>query len=510
VPASDQLTLTATGSLTDVSGSAIVIGNATLNAANITLGDAEDDTVQFSTLNLTSGLVNITETGSMRLGNVAADTLTLATRGGDITETADAIVTVANDTFLDSGVNNITLNRSNNSFGDLTVVGATVILNESDASNLLSIDSSLNFSLESEGNITALGVLSIGGAASFASPENITLNNALNTFGSLNLSGQEISVVESNSTQLDNVNATMLTLSSARDITDATDATLIVTGSVNLQTPTGNITLGQDADDQLRFGDLTVTAQSLVMNESDSTLFGDIRLSDLTVESGGDISQLSATSVQVSNDSELTVQPGRDVLLTATENIFGEISVAGNQVVITEGDADGLELDQITAEVLTVTTAGNITQSSSAETSVTGLATFTTGGGADIALSGANQFGSVTLDGLAVTLNEIDNITIASITADTLVANASGNITELSSAVITVANTATLVAGGGNNNIQLDNGSNTFGELVLNADEATLVEADSSLLKQVSVNNLDLTSAGDIADTLQIQQGQSC
>ncbi len=302
------------------------------------------------------------------------------------------------------------------------------------------------------------------------------------------------------------------------------DVTLIGPGNVDLSTRLSSTTIS---------GDLTVTAvgsEAFVDASGNSVQLGGdaITLDNIGNRFSGQIQVVTAApdknnvdfgisqsgaAISVAGNTFLNAG-GATVNATASGNIFGSdptvngflsLNAEGNSVVNATGDLV-LGASQITNGDLTVTvTNGDITGTSNLDTS--GTATFSAAGN-EVNLTGANQFGSISVTANNASITESDGIEVVNASVvNNLTLISGGDITqvvpadpsnpELSETIISPNGTTTLNAG--SNNITLTNIENQFGTLELTAVNVDLTDSGAIEFGDSTVTgNLDVTAGGDI------------
>ena len=130
------------------------------------------------------------------------------------------------------------------------------------------------------------------------------------------------------------------------------------------------------------------------MSDANDLALGNTTAVNLTVNSGGALTQNSDSRVAVSGST--TVAAGGSVALTNATNNFGTLAVSAPNQTVGLTDADALVLGSTTAANLTINAGGAITQT--AAISVSGASAITATGNGDITLiNSANDFNSLSL-----------------------------------------------------------------------------------------------------------------
>ena len=137
----------------------------------------------------------------------------------------------------------------------------------------------------------------------------------------------------------------------------------------------------------------------------------------------GAVTQAAALDVS----GATTINAGSGAITLGAANTLGSFGATGGAVAITESNA--LALDAINATSLTLNTAagnGNITQNAAAI--VSGATTANAGTGAVTLTNAGNNFGSVAAIGGAVSVTDVNALTLGAISATSLTVNtAAGN-----------------------------------------------------------------------------------
>ncbi|WP_145283450.1 beta strand repeat-containing protein [Pirellulimonas nuda] len=498
-----SLALSSAGAVTDAAAATLnVTGGATINAGGpITLSDEAANTLavgglaflnapgqaimigpagttNFGTLRFVGAGVSVQEVSATEFAGVStADSLSL-TSAGAITDAAGASITVvggagltaggvillsdAADNTLSVGAlasfsaagQNITIGPAGTSnFGQLAATGAVVMIQE-DSDTVLTTISADNFTITSSGSITDASMINVAGDATFNAAGPITLNDTAGdvlsvggvaffnapgqaiavgpagtaNFGSLRFVGAGAVIQEDSATNLSGASsATSLTLSSAGAVTDAAAASLAVTGDATINAG-GAITLADAVGNTLSVGGLAflnAPGQAISVGPAGVANFGGLRFVG------------TAVSIQEDSSTELRGVSTADVL---TLTSAGAISDAAMTSVSVGGDAT---LNAAAAITLN-DTAGDVL-------SVGGLAFFNTSPASDIAIGplGAANFGSLRFVGAAVTIQEDSATQLAGAsTAASLSLSSTGAVTDAAAASLVVSGMGTINAGG--------------------------------------------------------------
>ncbi|HUQ25223.1 MAG TPA: filamentous hemagglutinin N-terminal domain-containing protein, partial [Burkholderiales bacterium] len=483
----DSLILSSTGAITNVgSASLAVANNASITGTSINLGNQATDSFNFGTLTYNSGgAVNIAEDSAMVItGTDTANSLVLASTGS-ITDAAATSQTIATTASF-SGTS-ITL--ADNGTDTLAVTG--------------------NASFTASGG----GAISIpaAGTANFGS---LTFN----TTGSVNITEDTATILSGTST------ANSLVLTSAGSITDNNTADVTVTGNANFTANGGAAAI--TLNDTYAFGSLTFAGSAVTIVEADGTsLSGTSTADSLVLTSGGALTNVAASSLTVTNNAHVT---GTSINLgnaagdtvdfgTLTYTSGGAVNIAQDSAMVITGTntADSLTLASTGSITDVVGTSQTITSGASfSGTSITladdatdvldvgGNAAFTASSGGSItvgAVPGGAVFGSLTFNTTgAVNIIEVsDTVLSGTSTADSLVLNSGGTITDDTPANLTVTSNASFIGTA----ITLAD-TYSFGTLTFNsAGAVNITEANSTQITgSNTVDSLTLTSAGAITN----------
>jgi hypothetical protein len=406
----DTTSVTGTVSLntSGTGGDATLSGNA-VNLAASTVGGALDVTA-------TTG--NITDSGAISVGGNATFT----------TSAADADITL--DTTSVTG--SVGLN-TNGTGGDATFTSSSAVdLAASTIGGALAVTAG--------GAITDSGNLNVTGDTTLnAGGNNITLDSANNSFGTLLLTGNDVSIVENAATDLGASTVTgALSITSQGAITDS--GTLAVTGTTTLDAGGNNITLDDAAN---TFGTLALTGNDVSIAENAATDLGASTVTGaLSITSQGAIAD--SGTLAVTGNTTLDAG-GNNITLDDAANTFGTLALTGNDVSIVENAATDLGASTITG-ALAISSQGAITDSG--VVTVNGTSSFTsTQNNADITLDQVSPTGAVSLN----TTGATGNATFTSSSAVNLAASTIGGsltVTSTAPAGAVITDSGTVTVGG--------------------------------------------------------------
>lgn len=489
-----SLTLTSNGSITDEPGTALnVAGLANFDAGNnsITLGDNEGDVVNFGSLSLTGGDVQVTEDRGILLNEVNVAGLDL-TAGQSIGDEAGASINVGEASFESGSAEGvpspITLGDDpddTTNFGSLSVNSGGDVTVTEDSATLLAGVIANTFSLTSAGAITDATDISVVGAASFnAGSNDITLgdnSNDTTNFGTLNLTGGNVTVSEDSATVLAGVNAASLNLTSAGSITDLAD--IIVSGAARFNAGSNAITLGDQPGVTTNFGSLSFVGSNVTLNiDSDFTLAG-ADVVTLLLDTMGTLTVTGPVTTSQGGAVTLRSQSPNTIILNAPINApGGTVGLETNGNIVDNSDASV----DVTASSLAIVADGVGTGSGTddvLETQVSNLAALVGDGGIDLANTGDVSLTTVTPVGMAAVVgvtSDDGNINIqaaSEINVDQpLQASGSGTVALAASEAINV-----------NSQIQSDTGA-------VSLDAGTILNIPGSITTGGGAINLDAES----------------
>ncbi len=448
---SGNLVIDSTDAVTDT-GTITVTGTTSITTSgdDIILDSVANNFVGDFTF-IGAGSVSLVDSaGGIEFGLVSTGTtLTVKATGGDVTDDAAATLTIGGGTGavnINAISNDILLNNVTNTYGILTLKGATADIAEAAGSTPLTL-----------GNTSLSGTLNLVAGGAVTQPA-----------GS--------SVIAGNTT-----------------IQAATSVTLTNVNPTN----TGN-RLGT-----LIIGPTTQLTGTISIVENDAIVLGEIDVADaLSLTANGTITQVAD---QITAGATTLTAVGKDITLNAAGNSFTSLAVTAQNVSITE-DNDALAGTAIGGTVegsLTLTAAGAVTNNGALL--VSGSATIASP--STVTLSNvANQFGSISVTGATtVTIVESGNTVLGIVTPSAaLNVTSTGNITDTgvdATSLITVAGgTATLSAGG---SITLDDDDNNFSTVDFAGVNVTLNDSVGTIVFTASeaTGNLTVTAVGDVTQT---------
>lgn len=452
------------------------------------------------TLQLTSRDTTVQSNGPLTLaGSKVTGTLTVTTAAGEITQSGRLSVSGTASFSAEDGAANIALTAAGNLFGTLFLTGADVSIQEASATDLgnSTVDS---LTVVSGAAITDSGTLTVAGDLRLTSNRStITLDEVLSSIrGTLHLKGTHISVRNDGDTDLGTITATgTLTVTSTGAVTHRA-GNLNVTGLATISAggDEPNITLTAGTN---HFGSVSLFGADVAVTEASATALSLTTVTNLTVVSQGAITD--AGVVTVSGNASFTAV-GRPITLDEPTSSFqGLLSLQATNIAVINSTATTLGVVTASGKFQLVS-AGDVTQPDEV-TQVIGRVTITAAdetGDFDITLGSDSKFGSISVFGRNVTLNEANatNLFTSVISGDFLLTSA-GVVTD--SGTLSVAGTTTINAG--NHAIKLDSSGSEFsGALSLSGSHVTVVNTtDTELGTTTAAGNLRVTSSGAITQT---------
>ncbi|NET90062.1 MAG: CHAT domain-containing protein [Kamptonema sp. SIO1D9] len=369
----------------------------------------------------------------------------------------------------------ITLNQAENNFGG-TVNFTTA------TPNLTNITAPAKISQTGALNVTGVTILD-------ATPTGeITLDNANNQFGNLQIIGQNVTIVENDAVILDASNISGdLNVTAKGIITDNGD--LQVAGVTSLDATGNDIIL--DNENDLNTVSV-ISAEDVILNEVNNLDLGDSNINGTllltvggNVTDSGSLNILGNTNIDAAGSILLDNQHNfSTVFLTSTEDVIlndsdelelGDIDVAGDFQVTTNGFLSDIGILTV-AGVTNIDTTGN-----------------------DITLDNDNDFNIIAITNANdVILNDINDLQLGdtNITGN-LDITTNGFLSDIG--VVTVAGITNIDVTG--NDITLDN-QNNFNAIALNnAQDVILNDINDLQLGETNITgNLDITTNGFLSD----------
>ena len=468
---------------------------ALLDTANVTL-QATNDIEVLTALNTSGNTGDPATTNDLTLeaqddilieGQINFKTgATLTLLAGDNITQSESIM--ATSLVVNTG-NNATLTHASNDFGSVSLSGDSVNVNDVNGVDLGTTNLTGTLTLTADGHITQSGVIEVGGATSITSTAgNISFDNVSNDFSSINTSAADVTLYDASALEITSLNATgSLDLTTGGNLTQA--GAIVVDGAAVIAVA-GEINLQHALND---FASLDASATTIRVRDVDDLSMAGLSATDLAITAGGILTQTGAFSV--ANNAQIDAS---NAALTQN-NDFNTLSLNGGSANVNDINSVAFGASDLTG-ALTVTTAGNISQSGAVEVDgVTNL----TATGSDITLGDSdNDFTSLALTAVNATIEDKNALSLSTsaLTGD-LSVTANGDITQ--SGVIEVSGATSITATG--TDITLDNSSNDFNTLALSANNATIKDANAlELAASFLTGSLNITSGGDLTQSAAI------
>ena len=492
-------------SISGVAGTSLTVGLT--DVERLQLNSATGTTVTSSTAaDSPLTLVTSTITGALTL-----------THDGNIVQSGKLIVSGNTTLTAVSGSTdmNITLATSGNAFGVLALTGAAITINESSPTAISGTTASGALTVTSSGSITTSGALSVTGSGATSLTSN---GSSINVSGVFSSSGN-VSLRGVNVTFTDTAASSTLDL---RTVTATSNLSVTAEGGAITHT-SGNITVGSlasfttgtsaatRADITLtagsnNFGSFSATGRAISLTEKSSTDLATVNA--VTNSSGGDLTITSSGAitdsgvVDVDGATSLTARNSAIALNSATNEFAGTIFFSGTNVALTDNDGAtvlGASTSTAKGDLNLITTGTGAGVSQTGALIVSGRATVTATG-KDINLGSANKFGSISVFGQDVTINETDATDLfdSSVTDD-FVLTTTGAVTD--SGNLNIDDMTSITAGAGKS-ITLDGTASTFdGQINLTSSTGagTLVNTVASVLGNVTLKTFSLTSSAAVS-----------
>ncbi|MEC4988867.1 MAG: CHAT domain-containing protein [Oscillatoria sp. PMC 1068.18] len=483
---SGNLDVTTNGFLSDVG--VVTVGGVTnidTTGNDISL-DNEND---FNIIGITNANdVTLNDINDLQLGDIdVAGNLDITTNGflSDI-----GVVTVGGVTNIDTTGNDISLDNEND-FNIIAILsGNNATLNDINDLQLGEINLSGNLDVTTNGFLSDVGVVTVGGVTNIDTTGNdISLDNE-NDFNIIAIANaQDVTLNDINDLQLGNLNvAGNLNITTNGLLSDV--GVVTVGGVTNIDTTGNDITLDNDND----FNIIAIlSGNNATFNDVNNLQLGDTNITgNLDISTNGLLSDIGI--VTVAGITTLNAN-GNDIILD-NDHDFNTVAILGaNNVIL--NDINQLDLGNVAVSGdLGITTNGIIT--TSGVVNVAGLASFATGGN-DLILDNQHNLNSVAIaDTNNVILNDIDNLDLNNLNiTGTLDVTANGNITN--SGIAIVPEIVTFATTG---DIILDNNHDFSTVVVTSANNFTLRDRNNLDLGDTNLTgSLNLTAAGTITDS---------
>ncbi|HAF57991.1 MAG TPA: hypothetical protein DCL00_00205 [Opitutae bacterium] len=399
----------------------------TSGANAITLDQANEFTGAVSLSNSGANNVTIDDANDLVLGTVsiAAGDLNVD-NAGTITQTG--VVSVGGNTVLDNsdGDNaDITLANANNVFtGTVTFTtdtGSDISIADTTAFDLgaLAVNSLV---VSAGGDISDSGVLDIATTASFtttAANGNVALSQASDIDGALSIATHGTGTTSvtnlTDAIELGTVSSAGLTVEADGAITQSGAASITEDASfTNTDGDNAAISLNNASNS---FGGsialATDSGSAVVLTDTTAIELPSLTAASLTVTAGGAVTDSGTLTIAGSTSISAS---GQDVTLNDVSSTFGDLSLVGANVAVTENGAMNLAAATISGTATFDSTNNAITDSGTL--TITGASTFNAGT-ANLDLDeAASNFGDLTITAAEVDVTDAGALTASSIQAN--------------------------------------------------------------------------------------------
>ncbi len=193
-------------------------------------------------------------------------------------------VNAATSLTVSANITNIVGNGTLNLFASNGSVALNGVV---EISNALTVNATAGITQDNSHILKATGLGTFNAGSS-----NITLNGPDNNFGSLNLTGNSVSITEASSSLLAAVNVGSFSLISSGAITQTGSAQ--VAGAASFNAGTNAITLTNAANN---FGSVSLNGTTVALNEQGDTDLGTVNATTLNITSGGAITNSGNVAV---------------------------------------------------------------------------------------------------------------------------------------------------------------------------------------------------------------------
>jgi hypothetical protein len=232
--------------------------------------------------------------------------------------------------------------------------------------------------------------------ATLTTAGDIGLTTGTNRFGSLSLTGSDVTVNEIGGTQLDFVQAKSLDVVSDGIVEDGLNAEITVDDDLTILA-LGDVTFGDQLGESIEFGVINITGDNITIVESDDSSLGFITGESFDLQTAGNISQVSTSILDIKSDVILNANSGNsNITLSQNNNAFGSISLRALDANIVENLGDnGTALGTVEVESLDLASSGAVTGSAIIKVSD------------EISIVAGEGLESVTLDNVDNRLNRV-------------------------------------------------------------------------------------------------------
>ena len=496
-------TLTAPGNISlSSSGGISVQGTVNSTGGSVSV-DAIGGTISgFGALITAAGPITLNSGAALALNNVVSTTSTVTINsGGAITQTGGSI-TAGGLTTIHAGANSVSLNQ-NNDFSTITSTSGALTLVDAnslvvDALGINSSGGDVNLSATGIGRVTLNGLVNAGAGNVTLSARGITeaglgavtattftANGSLGGLGlngpnnvaaaRLSAGGGTASVFNNNGNYLLSGSGGSLSVTGTGHVT--VDQTLNFAGALDISSNNGiklqaNTTSGANFSltsstgriEQTAAGNITATGGTATIDSGSSDIDLTLATNNFNVISlaGGNIGVIAAGGLIVNGlasgtDKNVFLQAGAGGLTLAGTAVnitagLGQISLISGSTITNLGDLigsdillqvpNGLVTNNINASgtLLLSAVSGGVTQAAGTAIVASGLTTATAGSGPVSLSNPANNFNSIAATGGAITLVDVNALSLAGVSGSSVAITAGGAITQASGSVSATGN----------------------------------------------------------------------
>ncbi|TQV85889.1 beta strand repeat-containing protein [Aliikangiella coralliicola] len=331
-------------------------------------------------------------------------------------------------------------------------------------------------SINSNANLISSGELNLTSAGDI----DLSAQNELSGLLSL-VAANDINLTNQVTTNLANVSAQNLTLSSQGDINS--------TGPITVQNAGAGIATLTSTNGSILLNGATNSFDSLTLNAANNISLADLSALNLNATAAADISGNGVIDVRNGGAGVTTLtSTSGNILLSGPTSLFDTVNLSA---------ANEVSLAGLTAQNLDIDSAGDVTVSGelNVQNSGAGIASIDSANGSVLLNGAANNFDSLTL-------TASNGVSVASLSAQDLTLTAGGDVTSSGNLVVQNSGGAMASITSNNGSISLNGATNSFDTVALNA--ATDVN-----LAGLSALNLDIDAGGDINGNgvLSVQNG---
>ena len=522
------------------------IGNLTQSGV-LTVGgtssfttSASNATIALTQANLLTGAVSLNTngtTGNASLTNNQATVLGASTVNGNLividsignlTQTAGVLTVTGTSSFTTSASNaTITLGSANALTGAVSLNTSGTSGNASLTNNKATQLGASNVGgnliiIDSVGNLTQSGVVTVGGTSSFTTSASnatiaLTLANLLTGAVSLNTAGTtgNASLTNNKATQLaaSTIGGNLTVIDSIGNLTQS--GVLTVGGTSSFTTSASNATITLNSANALT-GAVSLNTNGTTGNASltnnQATVLGASTVNGnlIVIDSIGNLTQSGVLTV-TGTSSFTTSASNATIALTQANLLTGAVSLntsgASGNASLTNNKATQLAASTIGGNLIVIDSIGNLTQSG--VLTVGGTSSFTTSAAnATITLNSANALtGAVSLNtsgttgNASLTNNQATQLAASNVGGNLIVIDSIGNLTQ--SGVLTVGGTSSFTTSAANATIALGSTNLLTGAVSLNttgtSGNASLTNGQATVLGASTVGGtLTVTSTGTL------------